>query len=924
MIRSAVLVFWLVIAGLALYSSVACANTIMVGDAQHLREALVNAQPGDTIDIQPGAYFLSSVDLRQSGRAGAPIVVRAAIPGTVLLWSNQRRLIRLQGAHWHFQHLDFQGGSDADHALHLVGEASHVRIEDNRFQNFAAAIKANGAGGPGEFPDDVRVLRNVFVNDTPRSSRVRITAIDATGGRRWTIAENFIADIAADARSGRISHAALVRGGAGGVVFDRNVVLCEWQHAGGQRVGLSLGDSGTAGRQFDRRGMEGCTEDCPEVKGGRITNNVILNCAEEPALYLRNAQGVLVANNTAYNAFGIQAQGSLTHFEASDNLVSGSILARQGAIAEKHANIETGWFSTARLLQQLKRTLSPSVPEHRVIYAEWFDRIVRGFFNGLGSFLDWLANGFIGKGLASFERWFAAPAVGDFRLLGDERILAMGSAPLRVGHDFCGQQRLPPGDVGAFEYKAGECELATELRRRHGRFLTSLTELSEPAPPDWSSASLEPHGSPPLPKPLRIRTADPRTLSREVRDLQPGDWLRLMPGEYSGRLALHRIQGTAEHPIVISGPADGPPAVIRGRRGVNTVSLIDASHIVIRHLTLDGRGEDIAGVVAEGHGNYAHDITIEHLKIQNYGGSQGNSGITTRVPAWNWVIRHNEIRNVGTGLYLGRSEGTAPFVGGLIENNFVAETLGYNMQIKHQNVRDRLPNMPTEPRQTIIRYNVFSKAAGGSHSLARPNLLVGHWPPQGPGRYDRYLIYGNLFHENPHERLFQGEGNVALYNNLFVTHGGDAIRFLRHNHVPKDVHILQNTIVTPGVGIRIDHPDRSYRQVVAGNAIFAAKPLQLPRHIDAGVNFDAEYPMAGDLLMNPNVALDRLDLFPRGRMLQHADAIGTWNGLPDLDRDYNGRVRERPYWGGYAGGAAGNQGREGDRGPRVDDCLPCR
>ena len=73
----------------------------------------------------------------------------------------------------------------------------------------------------------------------------------------------------------------------------------------------------------------------------------------------------------------------------------------------------------------------------------------------------------------------------------------------------------------------------------------------------------------------------------------------------------------------------------------------------------------------------------------------------------------------------------------------------------------------------VIRRNVFSKSSNSSTgSLARPNLLVGHSPLSGTGVDDRYEIYGNFFFQNPTEALFQGEGNVALYDNLFVNASG--------------------------------------------------------------------------------------------------------------------------------------------------------
>ena len=132
---------------------------------------------------------------------------------------------------------------------------------------------------------------------------------------------------------------------------------------------------------------------------------------------------------------------------------------------------------------------------------------------------------------------------------------------------------------------------------------------------------------------------------------------------------------------------------------------------------------------AEGHARFAHHITLEDLSIRGYGAGQQIVGISTKCPAWDWVIRNNVIVSAGTGIYLGDSDGSAPFVAGLIEGNLIRDTRGYNLQIKHQGARPDVPGMPSGPSVTVIRRNVFSKAQNAAAGeLARPNVLVGHFP----------------------------------------------------------------------------------------------------------------------------------------------------------------------------------------------------
>jgi hypothetical protein len=395
-------------------------------------------------------------------------------------------------------------------------------------------------------------------------------------------------------------------------------------------------------------------------------------------------------------------------------------------------------------------------------------------------------------------------------------------------------------------------------------------------------------------------SANPENYLSLLEKLRSGDHLQLMPGEYAGGLPLRNLNGSAHEPIVIAGPESTPRAVFVARPRANTISIVNSSYITIRNLELDGRNmAGIDAVKAEGHSQWAHHITLENLLIRNHGGSQNTVGISTKCTAWDWVIRGNIILGAGTGLYLGNSDGTAPFIGGLIENNLVADTLGYNMEIKQQNVRKPVPGMPQGKQQTIIRNNVFSKAAHASTGTdARPNVLVGHFPLQGVGAQDRYYIYGNFFYGNPTEALFQGEGNFALYNNLFVNPLGDAINIRPHNDRPRWVHVFFNTIVASGSGLSLRGLTSKDEYAVSANAIFAA------RNVIGWLKGDplnASYAKAADYLANPFDFPGRIDLYPLYDKLMESLDTRRYQNFPDWDRDFNGVQRVQNYRGAYAG-----------------------
>ena len=407
--------------------------------------------------------------------------------------------------------------------------------------------------------------------------------------------------------------------------------------------------------------------------------------------------------------------------------------------------------------------------------------------------------------------------------------------------------------------------------------------------------------APPVSATGRTFSGSPQNYLEVLSGLQPGDTLQLAPGEYQRGLPVHRLVGTQQSPIVISGPDRGAPAVFIARPGANTVSIVDSAYVHIRDLRLDGRNVPVDAVKAEGHARWAHHITLENLTIVNHGFDQQNVAISTKCPAWGWVIRGNRIHGAGTGMYLGNSDGTGAFYDGVIENNLVANPRGYAIQIKHQHARPALDIAPRGRFVTIIRHNVLSKTNGGSEGPnARPNLLVGHWPPRGDGSQDEYLIYGNYFYDNPHEALFQGEGNVALYDNVFVNPRGAAIKIQPHNDVPRTVRVLHNTVIASGdpITVQLKEGQENHAQWVVANAIFSPQPLRGGSQV-GNLAFDLQ--LAAELLAAPQQPDGTIDPFPRNARLQCAPIDAQLlSGLLDGGCDFNGRQRVQSYCGAYA------------------------
>jgi hypothetical protein len=403
--------------------------------------------------------------------------------------------------------------------------------------------------------------------------------------------------------------------------------------------------------------------------------------------------------------------------------------------------------------------------------------------------------------------------------------------------------------------------------------------------------------------PTRTIQATPSNYKSLLAGLLPGDRLLLAPGTYTQQLVLSGKNGQPNRCIVIEGPATGTPALFTGSDIYNTISLKNVSYLVFRNLTLDGQNKAGDGVKAESGSTYAHHITLDNLKLRNYfGGNYNRCGINTKSKAWNWVVRRVEIVGAGVGMYFGKPDGTGEFVNSLIEHNVISQSKLYDLQIKHQIGRDTALGIPTSGT-TIIRHNVFTKETGAATGTnARPNVLLGHWPLSGAGSSDLYQVYGNLFYLNPTEALFQGEGNIALHDNLFVQRSFTrTVRIQPHNDVPRRIDIFNNTIVASGEGILVTGASTAYPQRVYNNAVFAGAPIK--GGLQSG-NITGTYAAAAQFLNNPGgtLAAGTLDLYPlSGKLQATAASLSFVTGLLDANVDFNGLSRLDTFRGAYSG-----------------------
>lgn len=312
---------------------------VPVADAPSLASALVGARMGDVIELAAGDYDLAGngVKIGGAGTPQAPIVVRAAKLGDVRLRLSTIEGFAVNQPYWVFENLIITGtcanDNDCEHAFHVTGPAVGTIIRNNRLRNFNAAIKINrDASG---VPDDMLVERNLIFNATPRETKNPVTPIDAVAADRLHVVANVIADFAKNGGD-RTSYGAFAKGGGSGALMERNLVMCEWRHRGGNRVGLSLGGGGT-GEGLCRTGACGF-----EQRGGVVRANIIANCADA-GIYLRNAPDSRVENNLVYATRGIEGRFADTRATIVNNIVDGRLIGWAGATLNEASNLSSRW-----------------------------------------------------------------------------------------------------------------------------------------------------------------------------------------------------------------------------------------------------------------------------------------------------------------------------------------------------------------------------------------------------------------------------------------------------------------------------------------------------------------------------------------------------------------------------------------------------
>lgn len=396
------------------YTIQAFQRTIAVQNTKELITAIRNAEPGDKITLAPGVYKIKAynIGVTQPGTSRLPICVRAKSLGETVIELHSLEGFLVSAPFWIFENLEIKGTNPShdqgEHAFHIVGNANGFVIRNCRIQEFNTMIKANGIRdetGQRNFPDKALIENNSFFNETIRNTTHPVTFIDVVGADNWIIRGNFIADFS-KGKGDTISYAAFVKGNGSGTIFENNLVIGEYRHTGGVRVGLSLGGGGT-GKQFFRDGKT----DIEHTKG-IIRNNVIMHC-KDVGIYLNKAAHTRINHNLLYNTMGIDVRFPESFATIENNLLTGRIIDRDGGTSNRSNNL---------------------IMKNRLF------------------------------GTTDSVRWFADPDIADFTLRDGESFVDKGKLSVYIFEDICSNPRKSKPDIGPFEYHYSKtCPLIGEL-----------------------------------------------------------------------------------------------------------------------------------------------------------------------------------------------------------------------------------------------------------------------------------------------------------------------------------------------------------------------------------------------------------------------------------------------------------------------------
>jgi hypothetical protein len=147
----------------------------------------------------------------------------------------------------------------------------------------------------------------------------------------------------------------------------------------------------------------------------------------------------------------------------------------------------------------------------------------------------------------------------------------------------------------------------------------------------------------PVKPPVRVvNVAGDQQLRLALRGAQPGDVIKVAPGQYKGGLYYRDLR----HVTLEGANPDAPPVFRGGNTGLHFAS---CEHLTLRHLVVEGAADN--GINIDDGGKMdgsARHIRIEHVTVRNVGPRGNRDGIKLSGLA-NFEVRDCHIENWGDG-----------------------------------------------------------------------------------------------------------------------------------------------------------------------------------------------------------------------------------------------------------------------------------
>ena len=316
---------------------------------------------------------------------------------------------------------------------------------------------------------------------------------------------------------------------------------------------------------------------------------------------------------------------------------------------------------------------------------------------------------------------------------------------------------------------------------------------------------------------------------------------------------------------------------------------------------MDGQSDAGAiGIRANGEGNVVYDIAVINCLFQGEDGQQSDSAISTEVPTYGWIIRDNVFAGVGIGLSLGLSDGSEPFVDGLIDRNLFEDTIGQAILIPFQAPWPTAAGLPVDPTNTIIRNNVLIKDDDIGDDGPTATVEIGGFPESGLGGTNVYELYGNFFYHNQSAPLLQGSGRLTVHDNVFVDALDNSIYLSSADVTLESAHIYDNTFYGGSTAVYFFNQAET-DDFVVGNLVFGDATTTGVVTVEHD-NLVYSVAQAATVVTAPSTTLGSMDFYPLdGQAQGTAIDMTSVDGEPSYANDFNGTARDFTFRGAYSG-----------------------